>query len=94
MQQTHRIRGKNKGRYSTDTDTMSFNAFSYGDKIRYIGPEDLPGEWAAPRTGEQPYTFRFESMHGTLGCFTKFNGKKILAPEHPANNPDFWEQVK
>jgi hypothetical protein len=71
----------------------SFDALTHGDRLRYTGPDEFDGDAVAPSDWKQPYAFRYVSMHGTLACHTKFNGLKNLAPDHPANDPTFWEVV-
>jgi hypothetical protein len=71
-----------------------FDDLHYGDELRYVGPDEFDGSPVAPKDWKQPYTFKFVSMHGTLSCLTKFNGPKRLAPDHPANNPAYWERVE
>lgn len=68
-----------------------FGDLHYGDEIVYVGPEDLPGTAVAPKDYKQPYTFRHVSTGGTLSCYTTFNGPKHLSPDHPANDPEYWE---
>ena len=71
----------------------SFDELSYGDVLEYVGPENFDGEFVAPAGWKQPYTFEHISLHGTLSCLTKFNGKKRLSADHPANDPTFWRVV-
>ncbi len=70
-----------------------FGELSHGDEIEYVGPEDLPGGWAAPLDRNQPYEFQHVSVGGTLTCHTRFGGKKRLSPEHPANDPARWDRI-
>lgn len=70
-----------------------FDSLSYGDTLRYVGPDSFESDAVAPADWKQPYTFRYVSHHGTLACHTKFNGPKNLAPDHPANDPAHWEVV-
>lgn len=71
----------------------SFEDLAYGDKIEYVGPDEFGDEWAVPNDWKMPYTFQYVSMEGTLACLTKFDGKKRLRPEHPANNPNYWRKL-
>jgi hypothetical protein len=73
---------------------QSFEELSYGDEIRYVGPEPLPGEYVAPTDWTLPYSFRCVYSHGSLGFYTKHNERRHYAPDHPANNPAFWEVVE
>lgn len=75
------------------TSIESFETLSCGDEIEYVGSDELPDGYAAPREGQQPYQFQHVSVGGTLGCLTKFNGKRRLAPDHPANDPAMWRLV-
>lgn len=78
----------------TDPEQLaSFDALRYGDRIEYVGPEAFPGEWAAPKPHEQPYTFKHRSAGGTLACSTVHNAPKRLGPDHPANDPAYWRVV-
>lgn len=72
----------------------SFDELSYGDEVHYVGPETFDGSAVAPKDWKQPYTFRFVSMYGTVCWLTKFNGPKNHAPDHPVNNPEYWECVE
>lgn len=76
-----------------DRPLDTFDDLEYGDRIVYIGPEDLEGDWAAPKASRQPYTFEHVSIGGTLTCETRFKGHKYLAPEHPANDPQNWRRA-
>ncbi|WP_134672648.1 hypothetical protein [Halorussus marinus] len=81
------------GEYAVDA-LSSFDQLDYGDTIEYVGPDEFDGETAvAPQDWKQPYTFRSLSVGGTLSCDTRFNGKKVLTPDHPANNPEYWRPV-
>ena len=70
---------------------QSFNKLNYGDEIRYVGPDEVGSPFATPLNYETPYQFQHVSAGGTLSCLTWFNGRKRLAPEHPCNNPAYWE---
>ena len=72
----------------------SFDALAYDDEIVYTGPSDLPGNYAAPEGWKMPYRFRYVSVGGTLACHTKYNGNKYLSPDHPANDPSYWEEAR
>jgi len=72
----------------------SFDGLSYDDEIRYVGPDDVDAPAVTPKEYKQPYRFRYVSMGGALACHTKFNGIKNLAPDHPCNNPAYWERVE
>lgn len=67
--------------------------FSFGDKIVYNGPEDLPSPYSAPTEWKGPFQFQHVSIDGTLTLETKFKGRKYLSPDHPANNSDYWGLV-
>jgi hypothetical protein len=71
----------------------SFEELEYGDKIEYVGPDEFGDEWAAPSDWKMPYTFQHMTHDGTLACITTFKGKKRLAPEHPANNAEYWVKL-
>lgn len=71
----------------------SWDDLDHGDQITYVGPGDLPDDYATPLDRELPYTFQHVSAGGTLSCLTRFTGRKRLAPEHPANDPAHWEVV-
>ncbi|WP_254768256.1 hypothetical protein [Salinilacihabitans rarus] len=71
----------------------SFDELAYGDRIVYVGPDDLPGGWAAPRDRDQPYRFLHVCVGGTLTCETRFKSRRYLAPEHPANDPRHWRRA-
>jgi len=77
----------------TTTDTDTFGDVLFGDHLRYIGPDDFGGEWAAPSDLHGPYEFRHISVGGTLTLETRFNGRRYLAPEHPANEREYWEVI-
>jgi hypothetical protein len=77
----------------TTTDTDPFDDLSFGDLLRYVGPDHFDGEWAAPSELHGPYEFRHVSVGGTLTLETRFNGRRYYAPEHPANDRDYWEVV-
>jgi len=77
----------------TTTDTDPFDDLSFGDHLRYIGPDDFGGEWAAPSDRNAPFEFRHISTGGTLTLETRFRGRRYLAPEHPANERGYWEVV-
>ena len=98
-----RVREADSGPFSTKLGSRqrfervglaSFDDLSYGDEIRYIGPNEVDGEYVTPADWKQPYQFQSVSVGGTLSCLTKFNGQKRLAPEHPCNDPAAWERVE
>jgi len=72
----------------------TFAAFDCQDQIEYTGPESFEGEWAAPKARNNPHTFQAVTLGGSLTLRTKHNAKRYLAPEHPANNPEYWEHVE
>jgi len=77
----------------TTTDSDTFGDVLFGDHLRYVGPDDFDGEWAAPTELHGPYEFRHVSVGGTLTLETRFNGRRYLAPEHPANEREYWEVI-
>jgi hypothetical protein len=68
----------------------SLDGLEHGDQIVYIGPDSLESPYVPPLDRDEPYTFKHVSVGGTLTCETRFGGRKILEPEHPANDPDHW----
>jgi len=76
------------------TEFDSFADLEYGDRLRYVGPDDLEGDWAAPLKRDQPYEFQYVTLHGTVACLTRFRAPKRLLSAHPANNADHWEVVE
>lgn len=73
------------------SDEASFERFSYGDELAYVGPASFDGDWRAPRDHWGPFTFCHVTHFGTLGLETRFNAPRSLAPEHPANDAAYWE---
>lgn len=69
----------------------AFADVAFGERLRYIGPGEFEGEWAAPGGIHGPYEFRHVSVGGTLTLETRFNARRNLAPEHPANDRAYWE---
>ena len=67
--------------------------FEPADGVRYVGPSTIDSPYAAPPDWKMPYEFKHVSVGGTLTLETTFNGRKRLAPDHPANDPDNWEKV-
>ena len=70
-----------------------FADVAFGAGLRYVGPDDLGDGWATPGDIHGPYEFRHVSVGGTLTLETRFNARRRLAPEHPANDREYWERV-
>jgi hypothetical protein len=77
----------------TDGGVGSFEDLTYGDELRYVGPDDVGDGWASPRDYDGPFTFQHVTVGGTLSLLTRFKGRKRYAPEHPCNNRAYWEVV-
>ena len=71
-----------------------FADVAFGEQLRYVGPDAFEGEWAAPGGIHGPYEFRHVSVGGTLTLETTHNARRHLAPEHPANDRDYWEVLR
>jgi hypothetical protein len=72
----------------------SFDELRYGDEITYVGPDEVPTPHATPKDRALPYTFNYVSYGGTVVYTDTYNGHKEHAPEHPCNNPAYWERVE
>lgn len=79
---------------NTDGATDEYDDLMFGDQLRYVGPDEFDGGYAAPGGIHGPYEFRHVSVGGTLTLETRFNARRHLIPEHPANNRDYWERVE
>jgi hypothetical protein len=71
----------------------SFENLSYGTDLTYVGPDEVGTPHATPKDRALPYMFKFVSHGGTVVFSDTYNGHKELAPDHPCNNPAYWERV-
>jgi hypothetical protein len=78
---------------NTSDEGGNFGDVLFGDQLRYTGPDEFGGEWAAPSDLHAPYEFRHVSVGGTLTLETCFKGRRYYAPEHPANRREYWEKI-
>lgn len=76
----------------SDPTLDSFGDLDHGEEIAYVGPDEFPGEWDTPHRHELPYRFLHVTTGGALVCLTRFDGKRRLPPEHPANDPGKWRR--
>jgi hypothetical protein len=79
---------------NTNGATDEYDDLQFGDTLRYVGPDEFGDQWAAPGGIHGPYEFRHVSVGGTLSLETRFKAPRHLAPEHPANNRNYWERVE
>ena len=77
----------------TGSATGAYDDLQFGDQLRYVGPDDLDGEYAVPKDRHAPFEFRHVTVGGTLVLETCHNARRRLAPEHPANERAHWEVV-
>ena len=70
-----------------------FDRFAFGDRVVYVGPDELPSPYAAPAEWQGPFEFRHVSVGGALTLETRFNGRRRLASDHPANAAEHWREV-
>jgi hypothetical protein len=77
---------------TTQREPDAFADVAFGEKLRYVGPECSDG-WATPGGIHEPYEFRHVSVGGGLTLETRFNARRHLAPQHPANDREYWEVV-